>query len=323
MVAPAPDGSLYVLIDPISGCVSGTPGLARFDSATSRFVRVGPATPPPFLALTVLANSQPVYASDTRIRRFDGTAWIDIGTVVGTVRTLAADALGGLYAGGSFSSINGVSVNGIAHFDGTQWRALGSGVQPLNASSGVSAIVVAPDGAVIVGGNFTTAGGLSASRVARWDGSQWSALGPGFDDEVLSLQPLPNGHIIAGGRFITSGTNSMNGVARWNGSAWQPLGAGFGGFIATSGFFLFPDNTLAAAGAHSTAGGLNYPYLARYALGALCRADFNCSGLVSIQDVFDFTAEWFAGNPRADFNAAGGITIQDVFDFLAAWFAAC
>ena len=30
-----------------------------------------------------------------------------------------------------------------------------------------------------------------------------------------------------------------------------------------------------------------------------------------------------ATQTRADFNAANGITIQDIFDFLAAWFAGC
>jgi hypothetical protein len=42
-----------------------------------------------------------------------------------------------------------------------------------------------------------------------------------------------------------------------------------------------------------------------------------------VQDIFDFLAGWFAGNPAADFNGVGGITVQDIFDFLAAWFAGC
>jgi hypothetical protein len=55
----------------------------------------------------------------------------------------------------------------------------------------------------------------------------------------------------------------------------------------------------------------------------VCRADFNCSGAATIQDIFDFLAAWFAGDPRADFNGVNGIGIQDIFDFLAAWFAGC
>ena len=55
----------------------------------------------------------------------------------------------------------------------------------------------------------------------------------------------------------------------------------------------------------------------------ICPADFNCSGAVNVQDIFDFLSAWFAADPRADFNGIGGITVQDIFDFLAAWFAGC
>ena len=55
----------------------------------------------------------------------------------------------------------------------------------------------------------------------------------------------------------------------------------------------------------------------------ICIADFNNSGAVTVQDIFDFLAAWFAANPSADINDAGGITVQDIFDFLAAWFAGC
>ena len=56
---------------------------------------------------------------------------------------------------------------------------------------------------------------------------------------------------------------------------------------------------------------------------AACRPDFNNSGAVTVQDIFDFLAAWFAADPRANFNATGGITVQDIFDFLSAWFAGC
>ncbi len=54
-----------------------------------------------------------------------------------------------------------------------------------------------------------------------------------------------------------------------------------------------------------------------------CAADFNTSGSVTIQDIFDFLAAWFALDPRSDFNGVNGIGIQDIFDFLGAWFAGC
>jgi hypothetical protein len=52
-------------------------------------------------------------------------------------------------------------------------------------------------------------------------------------------------------------------------------------------------------------------------------ADFNHSGIVSVQDIFDFLAAYFANDPRADINGSGLISVQDIFDFLAAYFAGC
>ncbi len=54
-----------------------------------------------------------------------------------------------------------------------------------------------------------------------------------------------------------------------------------------------------------------------------CPADFDHSGGLSVQDIFEFLNAWFAGGPGADFNQSGGITVQDIFDFLNAWFAGC
>lgn len=53
-----------------------------------------------------------------------------------------------------------------------------------------------------------------------------------------------------------------------------------------------------------------------------CKADFNASESISVQDVFDFLSAWFGSDPQSDFNGSG-ITVQDVFDFLAAWFIGC
>lgn len=54
-----------------------------------------------------------------------------------------------------------------------------------------------------------------------------------------------------------------------------------------------------------------------------CVADFNGDSMTSVQDVFDFLAAYFGGDPRADVNGMGGIGVQDVFDFLEAWFEGC
>jgi hypothetical protein len=55
-----------------------------------------------------------------------------------------------------------------------------------------------------------------------------------------------------------------------------------------------------------------------------CRADYNQSGSVSVQDIFDFLGGYFSLNPCADVNGSGPPpSVQDIFDFLAAYFAGC
>jgi hypothetical protein len=78
----------------------------------------------------------------------------------------------------------------------------------------------------------------------------------------------------------------------------------------------FGDSTSAAAGAAI------YAATVRDA-APRCVADFNGSGSVTVQDIFDFLAAYFSGNPAADVNGSGSVTVQDIFDYLAAYFAGC
>jgi hypothetical protein len=80
-------------------------------------------------------------------------------------------------------------------------------------------------GALYAGGEFTRAGETPASRIARWDGEAWSALGEGVDGRVLAIAADGVG-VVAGGEFTS-------GVARWDGSAWQALGGGTDGAVQT------------------------------------------------------------------------------------------
>lgn len=106
-------------------------------------------------------------------------------------------------------------------------------------------------------------------------------------------------------------------------------------------FFGYPDN-LGSDGTHLVGiedatglAGIRIPSYSLYrgntartltpvvSLIPCCTADFNSSGAVTVQDIFDFLSEYFAGGPRADINGAGGLSVQDIFDFLAAYFAGC
>jgi hypothetical protein len=129
-------------------------------------------------------------------------------------------------------------------------------------SSSVSALAVLPNGDLIAGGTFTTAGGISASRIARWNGSAWSPLGTGMDNSVTALAVLPDGDLIAGGSFTTAGGVSANRIARWNGTAWTPLSTGTDGTV--SALAVLPNGDLLAGGFFVTAGGVTAFRIARW-----------------------------------------------------------
>jgi hypothetical protein len=77
--------------------------------------------------------------------------------------------------------------------------------------------------ALIAGGQFTNAGGVSAAHIGRWDGESWTALGDGIDGTVEALS-VHNGTLFAGGDFDRAGAATANNVARWDGVAWAPRG---------------------------------------------------------------------------------------------------
>jgi hypothetical protein len=76
------------------------------------------------------------------------------------------------------------------------------------------------------------------------------------------------------------------------------------------------------AAAWNTAGGQP-----RLPLPGNCTADFNNSGSVTVQDVFDFLAAFFndltGGGRTGDVNGDGAVTVQDVFDYVRAYFSGC
>jgi hypothetical protein len=86
----------------------------------------------------------------------------------------------------------------------------------------------------VVAGNFTSAGGVPASRIAKWDGTTWSSFGAGFDNTVLSLAvfdedgvgPLPP-TLYAGGQFQFSGVTSAKYLAEWTGTQWVGITSQF------------------------------------------------------------------------------------------------
>jgi hypothetical protein len=116
-----------------------------------------------------------------------------------------------VYAAGEFVTAGGVTANGIAMWNGSDWSALGEGM-----NSDVLALAAdTSSGDLYAGGGFTTAGGISADHVARWDGAAWSALGSGTNLPVHALAMAGSEGLYAGGEFTTAGTKSSLHIGRW------------------------------------------------------------------------------------------------------------
>jgi hypothetical protein len=143
-----------------------------------------------------------------------------------------------LYAIGQFNLAGGTSVSNIAKWNGSQWSGVGA-----SGLSGVGySLAVHDDGsgpALYAGGGFTQAGGVPAVRVARWDGSSWSAVGSGADGLVRKLHEYDFGdgpELVACGQFTSIGGVTAR-VARWNGSSWSAVATTAGGWLSSLATF--------------------------------------------------------------------------------------
>ena len=130
------------------------------------------------------------------------------------VKTLALSPDGTrLYAGGSFTTVNGINRYRIAAFD-TATGALVSSFAPV-LNSAVSAIAVTND-AVYVGGAFNKAGSVDRMRLAAFSPATGALLGwaPTANSGVNALLVSPDkSRVLAAGSFGTAWFHS--GTTPW------------------------------------------------------------------------------------------------------------
>ena len=191
------------------------------------------------------------------------TNWAPLGLGVdNSVFEVTADGNGGVYAGGLFTTAGGQSSVGIAHWNGTTWSALGSGVDSFT-SPYVSAIEVNSSD-VYVGGSFDDAGGVIYTRgIARWNGSTWSALGTGIDPGGFVFALARSGSVLfAGGNFTAAGGVSTSNIAKWDGSAWSALGTGANSTVRAAA--VAPNGDLYIGGEFTSVDGVPVSSVARW-----------------------------------------------------------
>jgi PKD repeat protein len=163
-----------------------------------------------------------------------------------------------------------------------------------NTDSSASALVVDGAGNLYAGGGFTTAGKVIANHIAKWDGSNWSALGNGMDDDVSALAVDGSGNLYAGGYFITAGGVVVNNIAKWDGTSWSALGNGMDGGV--SALAVDSAGNIYAGGSFTTAGGVSANHVARWDGSSWSALGSGMDGRVSALAV-DGAGNLYAGGP--------------------------
>lgn len=237
-----------------------------------------------------------------------------------------------IYATGEFTTAGAQTANCIAKWDGSAWlpligpagEGLFGGSTPLGAS-----LAVFDDGsgpALYVGGRFTSAGGLPAASIARWNGAVWESL-PTIENTqiILALEVFDDGSgpaLYAGGSFDSGSGGTTNNIARWDGIAWTPLigssGTGTNGLITA--LETYDDGNgpaLYLAGSFGTAGGIAAIRIARWdgntfspllaPVGNGLTGDVN--SLAAINGPLDTPPSLYIGG---SFATAGGVTVNRI-----------
>lgn len=201
------------------------------------------------------------------IAAWDGTSWETLGLgVSGAVfaLTIFDDGNGPqLYvagdhasAGGQFSDANGNPLRHLARWNGSQWSGLPGGAP----GDRVSALGVHDSGngpELYASGQFLAIGGQPFTRIAKWNGASWAALGSGLESgSVRSFASFDNGDgpmmWISGNLFTVGGINVRR-IARWSGTQWLDGHAGNTGSAATGDLIVHQGSLYVGSGNFSSA----------------------------------------------------------------------
>lgn len=158
-----------------------------------------------------------------RLARLNADGSLDTGFDPGTgangrVLSIAPQGDGKVLVGGSFTAFNGFARQGVVrlHANGSVDAGFdpGAGANDAFGPAAVNAVLIQPDGRVVIGGDFTSFNGVSRSRLARLtaDGGVDASFNPGSGlsgGEVAALALQPDGRLVVAGWF-----NSINGLER-------------------------------------------------------------------------------------------------------------
>jgi uncharacterized delta-60 repeat protein len=215
-----------------------------------------------------------------------------------------------ILVGGAFSNICGQPRNRVARLnsDGTLDTTF---VDPNVEGNTVYAIVLQPDGKILVGGQYTSVGGQPRNNIARLnaDGTVDMTFNPHADYSVQSIALQPDGRILVGGNFITIDGQPRSKFARLNANG--TLDTGFADPNANNdvrSIALQTDGKIIVGGIFTTIGGETRNRIARFHPNGTLDTAFN----LSVVGTWGFRSIALQSDGKVlvggDFTAVGGQT---------------
>ena len=299
--------------------------LLRYSSGTWDTVAVFAGTP--FTAViyhdTLIVGGYFTYVNNTAISHtaaFVNGEWIPYGNFEATVKRfrIINDEL---YAVGGFWEADGHVCKGVAKRVGSEW--VNVGVPPLTAGGGYNMEeIIQFNGDLIVGGTFAVG---NAQDLIRYDGTDWTALGPGLQGGISVCYDMVVYHneLIVAGAFTISSGNAGKAVMRWDGSAFHPLGLGvqvINGSYANNYWchaLAVHEDKLFVGGGFLYAGGVPAPVIASWDGENWCGFGGDLDGFAS--DIAFFHDTLFAGMPSA--TTINGEEVDGIAQFLSTNYA--
>ena len=229
------------------------------------------------------------------------------------VRAVAVQPDGKLIICGAFTitRVGGFVTKGVArlHTDGSIDESFKAELD--GSPFEVRALCVQPDGKIIVGGQFSAAGGTPRGNIVRLlsngsSDSDFAAGLPGSNGKVLALALQPDGKIIVGGSFTTMHGQARGRVCRLNpdGTLDEVYASGLSGATGTVAAVLIqPDGKIIIAGYFLKVNDTNKTRIARLNLDGSLDGNFSAA---ADGDVLGLALQ-----------ANGGIFLVGVFDVVS------
>lgn len=160
-----------------------------------------------------------------------------------------------LYVGGSFLYAGSTPTWGLGKWDGSSWFSIGNAETETSTPASVMGFLVDSLDLYVVG-NFYKIGGVFSPKIAKYNGTSWSAL-PVLDSVgggwTIGSAIMYKGELYVAGNF--NGGIGMKDIARFDGTSWQSVGGGFSGTSTSANKLYVWRDTLYVGGYFQKTGG--------------------------------------------------------------------